>query len=148
MPSPTPNLAEFTDADLIENLAAARADKKAAELALKKINNEILNRKDGELQALLKAKPEPYGTVNLTVAGRKVKFDFKKKVVWSQPELEKVVEQIRADGGVVADYVKVAYEVPESKWKAWGDNIRAYFKDARTVSMQSVSISLDDGEEE
>ena len=148
MPNPAPDLTKLSDAEILDHLKEAKEDKKSADLAVKKINNELINRKSADLQTLLKAKKEPYGTVNLIVDGEKVKFDFKKKVDWDQPILATTVKQIIADGGVVEDYVETEYTVPESKWKAWGDNVRAFFKDARTVKVQSITITLEDEKEE
>jgi len=79
MSNPAPDLSKLTDQEIIEHLKGAKFDKKSAELAVKKINNEIIVRKDVEIKAALKAKAEPFGTVNIAMGSQKVKLDFKKK---------------------------------------------------------------------
>lgn len=147
MPSPAPNLTTLSDSELIEHLLAAEADKSAADLAAKKLKNELLNRKAAEVNAAYSAKPEPFGVINLPVAGKIVKVDVPKKVEWAQDKLEALCEQMKADGANPKDYIKIEYAVSETLYKAWGDNMKAYFSPARTVKAGNPSVKIVDGEE-
>lgn len=144
MPHPAPDLTKLTEAEIIEQILAAEADKVAADLAGKKLKNEILSRKDKELKALLAAKPEPYGIINLPVAGKIMKIDTPKKVEWEQEKLEKLWNQMIADGADPKDYIKVEYTVSETLYKAWGDNLKQYFRDARTVKAGNPSVKIEE----
>ena len=44
-----------------------------------------------------------------------------------------MVERIRTEGDDPAEYVDIAFRVPERKYTAWPNAIRAAFEDARTV---------------
>ena len=73
------------------------------------------------------------GTVRLVEDGVIVIADLPKRVEWDQAKLAAVVECIRAEGDDPAEYVDVAFKVPERKYAAWPRAIRAAFEDARTV---------------
>lgn len=147
MPNPTPNLATLNDAELIEQLLAAEADKSAADLAAKKLKNELINRKTAEIKAAYVDKPEPFGVVNLPVAGKLVKIDTKKTVEWNQKELDKLWKQIVADGADPTAYMKLEYTVSEAMYKAFGDNLRAYFEPARSVKPGNPTVKIEEAKE-
>lgn len=147
MPDPTPNLSALNDAELIEHILEVEADEVAAKLAKKKLHNELLNRKAAELKIGYDAKPEPFGVVNLSIADKNVKVDFPKKVEWLQTELEALWNQIVADGANPKQYIKVEYTVSETLYKTFGDNMKAYFTNARIVKGGNPSIKISDKEE-
>lgn len=147
MPSPAPDLTKLSDAEIIDHLLAAEADKTAADLAAKKIKNEILARKDKEIAALLAAKPEPYGVVNITSGDKIIKIDIPKKVEWAQDKLESLWSQMVADGADPKQYIKIEYDVSEALYKTWGDNLKAYFLPARTIKHGNPSVKIADAKE-
>lgn len=147
MSHPAPNLSNLSDAEIIEHFLEAEADKAAADLACKKLKNELLNRKAAELKAAYDKKPEPFGVVNLPVAGKNVKIDVPKKIEWQQDKLEEVWNQILADGANPKDYIKVEYAVSETAFKCWGDNLKAYFIPARTVKSGNPSLKIEEAKE-
>jgi hypothetical protein len=68
--------------------------------------------------------------------------DLPKKVDWDQSQLAALVERIRTDGENPAQYVDIAIKVPERKYSAWPDGIRASFEPARTVRVGALKVTL------
>ena len=83
--------------------------------------------------------PAPFGSIS---DGVTVVADLPKKVEWDQPLIAAVVERIRAAGDDPSQYVDIAIKVPERKYGAWPDNIRAAFAPARTVKTGKQSFRL------
>ena len=73
------------------------------------------------------------GTVRLVEDGVIVVADLPKRVEWDQAMLAATVERIRAEGDDPAEYVDIAFKVPERKYAAWPRAIRSAFEGARTV---------------
>ncbi|MCB1376697.1 MAG: hypothetical protein KDJ78_21430, partial [Rhodobacteraceae bacterium] len=64
------------------------------------------------------------GTVRLADGDFTVVADLPKRVEWDQTQLAGMVERIRAAGDDPAQYVDIAFKVPERKYAAWPDAIR------------------------
>ena len=73
------------------------------------------------------------GTVRLVEDGVIVIADLPKRVDWDQAQLAALAERIRAEGDDSAEYVDVAYKVPERRYAAWPGYLRDLFAPARTV---------------
>jgi hypothetical protein len=73
------------------------------------------------------------GTVRLQDGPVTVVAELPKRVDWDQSTLANLVERIRADGADPAEYVDIAFSVPERKYTAWPKDIRQEFEPARTV---------------
>lgn len=73
------------------------------------------------------------GTIRFDDGDFTVVADMPKKVAWDQDMLATLVERIRTDGADPAEYVDVAFAVPERKFSAWPVHIRETFEPARTV---------------
>ena len=90
------------------------------------------------------------GTVRLVEDGVIVIADLPKRVEWNQAQLAALVERIRAEGDDPAEYVDVAFKVPERKYAAWPSAIRAAFEDARTVRtgkpVFKLTLAKEDGQ--
>lgn len=123
----------------IESIARYTKQKKTAEA-------ELLQRREKEIQQLLKAKPEPYGTVNLVIGNHQVKVDIKKKVDWDQEKLWAIWDQMTFDEVNPKNYIKAKLEVSENAYKAWDDQMKAEFLPARTVTPGKPTIKLKDEE--
>lgn len=82
------------------------------------------------------------GTVRLDDGDFIVVADLPKRVDWDQEQLAALVERIRAAGDDPGQYVDVIYKVPERKYAAWPDNIRAVFEAARTVRTGALKVEL------
>ena len=82
------------------------------------------------------------GTVRFDDGDFTVVADLPKRVDWDQAQLGDVVERIRASGDDPAQYVDITIKVPERKYCAWPDGIRASFEPARTVRVGALKVTL------
>lgn len=73
------------------------------------------------------------GTVTLHDGEFAIKADLPAKVEWDQAALQTAMDVVRGWGENPTDYLAIALSVPESRYKAWPDSIRAVFQPARTV---------------
>jgi hypothetical protein len=95
-----------------------------------------------QVQALRRAAGKDTGGVRLEQDGVTVVADLPKKVDWDQNLIAAVVERIHASGEDPGQYVDIAIKVPERKYTAWPENIRAAFAPARIVGTGKQSITL------
>jgi len=86
------------------------------------------------------------GTVRLADGDYTVVADLPKRVDWDQNCLAAMVERIRAAEDDPAQYVDIAFKVPERKYSAWPDAIRAGFESARTVRPGTLKITIEPNE--
>jgi hypothetical protein len=82
------------------------------------------------------------GTVRFDDGDFTVVADLPKRVDWDKAQLGDVVERIRASGDDPAQYVDIAIKVPERKYSAWPDGIRASFEPARTVRVGTLKVEI------
>lgn len=94
-----------------------------------------------------RAKGKDTGTVRLQDGPVTVVAELAKRVDWDQAMLAGLVERIRADGADPAEYVDIAFSVPERKYTAWPKDIRQEFEPARTVRTGKPKFRLLLGEE-
>lgn len=87
------------------------------------------------------------GTVRLQDGPVTVVAELPKRVDWDQALLAGLVERIRADGADPAEYVDIAFSVPERTYTAWPKDIRQEFEPARTVRSGKPKFRLLLGEE-
>ena len=87
------------------------------------------------------------GTVRLQDGPVTVVAELPKRVDWDQAMLAGLVERIRADGADPAEYLDIAFSVPERKYTAWPTDIRQEFEPARTVRTGKPKFRLLLGEE-
>ena len=104
----------------------------------KQIVAQIIAEKSADIENILKAKTEPFGTVTLG----DFKFEVPKKVEWDVGKLAELAADIRANGEKAEEYIKISYEISEAKFKAWPDAIKQAFVPARTVSRGNVAVKL------
>lgn len=86
-----------------------------------------------QAQKARRAEGKDTGTVRLQDGLVTVVAELPKRVDWDQATLANLVERIRADGADPAEYVDIAFSVPERKYTAWRTEIRQEFEPARTV---------------
>ena len=82
------------------------------------------------------------GTIRFDDGDFTVVADLPKRVEWDQVQLAAMVERIRASGDDPAQYVDVTIRVPERKYSAWPQAIRAEFEPARIVKTGTLKIDL------
>ena len=88
------------------------------------------------------ARSKDTGTVRFDDGDFTIVADLPKRVEWDQAQLAAMVERIRAAEDDPAQYVDIAIKVPERKYAAWPDNIRAVFEPARTVRTGALKVEL------
>jgi hypothetical protein len=124
---------------LQEDAAAALT---AAKTVAEWIAGAIALRFADRAQAARRAENKDTGTVRFEDGSVTVIADLPKRVDWDQRALAAVVERIRAAGDDPSEYIGVAYKVPERKYTAWPENIRAAFAPARTVRTGKATFTL------
>ena len=100
-----------------------------------------------QAQDARRAEGKDTGTVRLQDGQVTVVAELPKRVDWDQALLAGLVERIRADGADPAEYVDIAFSVPERKYTAWPKDIRQEFEPARTVRTGKPKFRLLLGEE-
>jgi gamma-glutamylcysteine synthetase len=129
-----------------EHLALLQEDAAAALEASKKakdwIDGAIALRFADHAQSLRREAGKDTGTVRFEQDAVTVVADLPKRVDWDQTLIAGVVERIRAAGDDPTQYVDIAIKVPERKYTAWPENIRAAFAPARTVRTGKPSFIL------
>lgn len=88
------------------------------------------------------AQAKDTGTVRFDDGDFTVVADLPKRVEWDQSQLAAMVERIRAAGDDPAEYVDIAFKVPERKYAAWPDAIRQGFEPARTVKTGVLKVEI------
>jgi hypothetical protein len=125
---------------LLQEDAAAALD--AAKRMKEQVDAAIALRFAGLADAQRRAAGKDTGTVRFDRDGVTVVADLPKKVDWDQSLIAAVVERIRAAGDDPSQYVDISIKVPERKYGAWPDNIRAAFAPARTVKTGKQTFRL------
>lgn len=88
------------------------------------------------------AQTKDTGTVRFDDGDFTVVADLPKRVEWDQSQLAVMVDRIRAAGDDPAEYVDIAFKVPERKYAAWPDAIRQGFEPARTVKIGALKVEI------
>ena len=131
-----------TDDELLRLIEQAEATKAMCDKNIKQHKAELLNRREKEIQQLLKAKDEPFGDVKIIVGNREIKVNVPKKVAWEQKKLAEKRKLIVEAGDNPDVYIDTEYSVSETAYKKWPDDVREFFQDARTVSAGNPSIKI------
>ena len=100
-----------------------------------------------QAQEARRAEGKDTGTVRLQDGPVTVVAELAKSIDWDQAMLAGLVERIRSDGADPAEYVDIAFSVPERKYTAWPTDIRKEFEPARTVRTGKPKFRLLLGEE-
>ena len=98
----------------------------------------ILVRKSDEIEAALKEKPEPYGSIHIG----NFEITVGKKVTWNQNELANLAQQIMSAGEDPKEYMTLEYGVSENSYKSWPSPIRSQFTPARTVARGNPTVKV------
>lgn len=137
-------MTEPTDDELLRLIEQAEATKAVADRNIKQHKATLLDRREKEIQQLLKAKDEPFGDVSIIVGNRKVKVNVPKKVAWEQKKLADLRKQIVEAGDNPDVYIDTEYSISETEYKKWPDDVREFFQGARTVTPGNPSIKIVD----
>ena len=129
---------KFDDEQLEISLSQIELELKQNSNIKRRLVEVIVTRKHDELEAALKAKDQPYGVVHIG----NFEVNFGKKVSYDQEKLAKIADEIKAAGEKVSDYIKIEYDVSETKFSAWPEPIKAQFIPARTVARGNPTVKV------
>ena len=82
------------------------------------------------------------GTISVQDGGFTISEQIPKRVEWDQEILALASQQIASAGDDPAEYISVKYSVPERKWEAWPEHIRASFASARTLKFGKSKLTV------
>lgn len=102
------------------------------------VKKQVLDMFSANIQAGLREKEEPFGTVNIQEGEYQIKTVTPKKVEYDQVGMEKLYKE--------GAPVTVEYTLSETLFKAMGDASRSEFLPYRTVKPGSVSLEITRGE--
>jgi hypothetical protein len=146
-PDDLPSIADTKLAHLpVELLAILQSETEEklnrARAAKARLDAALTIRYAGRAEEERQAQRKDTGTVRFEDGDFIVVVDLPKRVDWDQERLGEIVERIRAAGDDPAQYVDVAIKVPERKYTAWPEAIRAVFEPARTVRTAALKVEL------
>lgn len=127
-----------TNVELASKLELIEAELKNVQAQRTCLINEIITLNETAIEAALKEKPEPFGTVTI----ENFSIVVPKKVIWDQAKLAQLAKEITEGGENPSDYIKTELDVSESKFQAWPQPIKAQFIPARTVARGNASIKI------
>lgn len=107
------------------------------------LRSEIQQHYGEKVSSLYASKDEPFGVVHIEDAGFKISVTVPKKVDWDQAKLKQAEKQIQEWGENPDDYLKIEYDVSETKYKAWPQTLKDMFVDARTVTPGTPSLKIE-----
>lgn len=156
MSNNTPNRPQIKDvgampiADIIqlpaEHLALLQEDASANLEAAKRlkdwIDGAITHRYAERAINARRTEHKDTGTIRFLDDTVTVIADLPKKIDWDQALIAEVIERIRVGGDDPAEYVEISFKVPERKYTAWPESIRATFAPARTVKTGKQTFRL------
>lgn len=156
MSNNTPNRPQINDvgampiADIIqlpaEHLALLQEDASANLEAAKRlkdwIDGAITHRYAERAINARRTEHKDTGTIRFLDDTVTVIADLPKKIDWDQALIAEVIERIRVGGDDPAEYVEISFKVPERKYTAWPESIRATFAPARTVKTGKQTFRL------
>ena len=156
MSNNTPNRPQIKDvgampiADIIqlpaEHLALLQEDASANLEAAKRltdwIDGAITQRYAERAINARRTEHKDTGTIRFLDDTVTVIADLPKKIDWDQALIAEVIERIRVGGDDPAEYVEISFKVPERKYTAWPESIRATFAPARTVKTGKQTFRL------
>lgn len=131
-----------TDDELLRRIEGAEATIAVCERNIKLAKTDLLERREKEIQALLKAKDEPFGKVDIIVGNRKVAITVPKKVDWAQDQLAAKYKEIAESGEMPEMYMKVKYDVSETAYKNFPKEVQDYLAPARTVTPGNPTVKI------
>lgn len=135
-------MTELTDDELLRLIEGAEATVAVCNRNIKQHEATLLDRREKEIQRLLKAKAEPFGDVTIIVGNHKVKVNVPKKVTWDNDALAKKRADIIASGDNPDVYIKAEYAISETAYKSWPADVRDFFQDARTVTPGNPTVKI------
>lgn len=135
-------MTNVTDDDLLRQITAAEATIAVAKRNADQAKAELLARRKDEITALLQAKDEPFGKVEITVGNHRVAVTIPKKVEYNQDLLKAKVKQLVDSGENPDMYIHTEYGVSETMFKNFPIEVQEWLAEARTVKQGTVSLKV------
>ena len=107
---------------------------------LKIVNKSLQDQFEETAKMQLSQQGKDFGQTSMTSGEFKVTVDFKKRVVWDEATLLRVLGAM--DDETARHLATVKYSVAEAKFQNATPDIKAALSEARTVELQGVSIDI------
>ena len=112
---------------------------------LKIVNNSLKDQFKDTAQMQLAQQGKDFGQTSMNSGDFKVTVDFRKKVLWDETILLRVLNSLDED--TARHLATVKYSVPEAKFQNATPDLKAALSEARTVELQGISVDLTRREE-
>jgi hypothetical protein len=134
----------MTESNILDIRKIKEAEEKISELQkiVKQSKNALLVNNQNKIEELYKTKEEPFGDITLEIDSYKLKIGRPKTIKWDQLRLIELMKQIEKDEGDPLEYIDVEYSVKEGRYNAWGENLKAHFRTARTITPGNLSLKI------
>ena len=107
---------------------------------LKIVNKSLQDQFEETARMQLAQQGKDFGQTSMTNGDFKVTVDFKKRVVWDEATLLRVLGAM--DDQTARHLATVKYSVAEAKFQNASPDIKAALSEARTVELQGVSVDI------
>lgn len=132
--------------DIIDAIAERRLKLREIAEELFRLENEFALIAGDMIKDAYKEKGDPFGIAHVYIGNTKVKVTAPKKVTWDQDALRELSSSIAQAGEDPDEYIKVSFDVSETKYNAWPEDIRAAFEPARTVAPGKMRFEFEGDE--
>jgi len=112
---------------------------------MKIVNNSLKDQFKDTAQMQLAQQGKDFGQTSMNSGDFKVTVDFRKKVLWDETILLRVLNSLDED--TARHLATVKYSVSEAKFQNATPDLKAALSEARTVELQGVSVDLKRREE-
>ena len=112
---------------------------------LKIVNKSLQDQFEETAKMQLSQQGKDFGQTTMNNGDFKVTVDFRKKVVWDEAVLLRVLNSLDED--TARHLATVKYSVAEAKFQNATPDIKAALSEARTVELQGVSVDMKRREE-
>ena len=107
---------------------------------LKIVNNSLKDQFEETAKMQLAQQGKDFGQTSMNSGDFKVTVDFRKKVLWDETVLLRVLNSLDED--TAKHFATVKYSIAEAKFQNAPPEIRASLSEARTVSLQGVTVDI------
>ena len=84
------------------------------------------------------------GTIHFNDGNFKVTSVVTKRVDWDQSKLKEAVSEIKEFGDNPYEYVTIAYKLSETKFNAWQEYIKKFFRPARILKTSKETFKIEE----
>ena len=84
------------------------------------------------------------GTIHFNDGNFKVTSVVTKRVDWDQAKLKEAVSEIKEFGDNPYEYVTISYKLSETKFNAWPEYIKKFFRPARILKTSKETFKIEE----